>query len=117
MLTVKHTDRRLVGGRHDPASVPPYRPGGDLLPVRASMTARPHQVKGAQIRGAKVPAGPPIEKQDADYPRHGATPGSNRGAEDRVRIGSNGIANAGHEPGARFVSGAGLLDDAVEFQP
>ena len=30
---------------------------------------------------------------------------------------SNGIANPGHEPGARFVSGAGFVDDAVEFQP
>ena len=30
---------------------------------------------------------------------------------------SNGIASAGHEPGARFVSGSGLVDEAVEFQP
>ena len=30
---------------------------------------------------------------------------------------SNGIANAGHEPGARFATGAGLVDDAVAFQP
>jgi hypothetical protein len=31
--------------------------------------------------------------------------------------GSKGLANARHEPGARFRAGAGLVDDAVEFQP
>ena len=33
------------------------------------------------------------------------------------RIGSKGLANAGHEPGVRVLSGAGLVDDAVELQP
>src|SRR5712691_11217680 len=48
MRTVKETDRRAVGDRHDPASIPPYRPRCDPLRVRLRRARR--QGRGGPCR-------------------------------------------------------------------